>query len=751
MATVRNVTKSLAVMEDLATGVGSVLQKRGAGQRIDVPYVVDSIAEMQELDTSRWHLARVYFTESNYKDYVFLQGSWVERKTFSSQVINDDGSTVQEFVNSTNKEGVAVWNAGVTYPTNALVKGSDGQLYTALNEQQGNDPTSDSGNYWKNYIGKYLTDNTNYVLAESFGSNRDTATMQAAVDYANSNGYKYIQVNDDWSIGEINNKGNVIFVGKGSISGVYRKYVSDSEFDSVLSFNDLIPSVHMKRFLAEENPVVVIVGDSLGTDEGGNVPQSSTLFARLKNKLTDAYPNKNITFYNRSIGGETYFTAVGLPFSFPQWYTDQGLGWPIYVGNLNPDLVIFNFGMNDSFGLQSSVLDNYQNLFDGGAFPAGRPDVIYCTNLTPSLDSPIGDFGTQQGQSGRDYVAGYTRNYAKAVGAGLLDFHRMCTIVKDGYDPTDTELKSQGAITPVSGAVAGNVQCTDFKWELDLTLAIGTNMAVKLGAAETIDPAGRGAFVVISNSGGNLAADFADTLTNVYKGIVTSVAVPAGSFTLTVEKKQNSVTILVNGNEAVYFAKVRCAGRDFTPRAGDANYQSGSITAANFWGGSYKRYRQSLTNNDMWGEPSSTTETREPWGGNGVNHPSTIGASSVYQPVIDSSNFGYSLPSVLSQQIEPVTFVNGWVQESGFSECTVSRTGSMCVIQFTMQPPAPATQGVAFTVPAQFRPPASTTANCVVTNPGGTDRIGQIKPNGDFEVFGSVTGYCFGQLTYPVE
>ena len=677
-----------------------------------------------------------------------------EQVTFNSAsgVIDSSGSSVQDFIDTSKAQGIIPWDADTTYPVDGLAKGSDGNVYKAVSEQLGNDPVGDSGSNWINWLSSAISNNTNSVIAESFGQLRDTQTMQSAVDYANANGYKYITVNDDWNVGEIEGKGNVIFIGKGSISGVYRKYVSNNELDSPPSYSDLVPSQHMQRFLSESNPVVVMVGDSLGTDDGGNIPQSSTLYAKIKAKLSSAYPNKNITFYNRSIGGETYFTALGTPFSFPSWFTDTERGWPRYVGDLNPDLVIFNFGMNDSSDLQSSTLATYQTYLDNvGIFPAGRPDLIYCTNLTPSIDSKIGDFGTEAGQSGRDFVAGYTRTYAKANGYGLMDMHRLCTIVKDGYDPTNTELKAQGSITPSSGAVAGNVQCTDFKWELTTTLAVGTNMAVKLGAAEQSDASGRGAFVVVSNTGGFLTADFHATPSDFYESVVTTVSVPAGSFTLTVEKKQNSVSILINNIEAVYFGGVRCAGRDFIPRAGDATYVSGNITAANFWSGEYKKYRQTLTNNDMWGAPSLTTETRTPWGGNGVNHPTTIGGAAIYQPVIDSSAFGYSLPGVLTQSSELVTFVNGWSKEPGFSDCIVSRVGNICTISFTIQPPAPGSQGIAFTVPLQYRPKPALVSNCVITNPGDTDRIGQIKPNGDFEVFGSVTGYCFGQIIYPVD
>lgn len=48
-----------------------------------------------------------------------------------------------------NEQGIAVWDAATTYPVDAIVKGSDGQLYLAKTEQAGNDPVADGGVNWR--------------------------------------------------------------------------------------------------------------------------------------------------------------------------------------------------------------------------------------------------------------------------------------------------------------------------------------------------------------------------------------------------------------------------------------------------------------------------------------------------------------------------------------------------------------------------------------------------------------------------
>lgn len=595
------------------------------------------------------------------------------------------------------------------------------------------------------------------VVDDAFLSRAETySSIQAAVNNAKALGIKVLNVDSDIdSSEEIQNRGSVALIGKGRLTGVYRKRVAKETDPSYISFNDIKPESHLKRFLSKTEPVVVIVGDSIATENGGNIPMIESLSSRIHSKLVKSYPNKNIKFFNRAIGGETYFTAVGTPSNFPAWYTDIARGWPAYVGDLNPDLVIFNFGMNDSSNLHTNKLKVYQTLLDNTAiFPAGRPDVIYCTNLTPAIDSTFAGLGTAAGQSGRDLVAGYTRSFAKAVGAGLLDFHRQCTIVKDGYDPTDTFLEFVGPIVPVDGAVSATAfACTDFKWDLTLTLPVGNNIAVRLGAPSdtVIDPTGRGSYAVVYNNGGNFKVDFftADITRpdNIYASFETLVPIPVGNFVLTVEKKQESALFAINGAIATVFSKLLVAGADVPPKAGDSNYLTGSIISANLWVGRYKTYKQSVVNNDMWGLSDNTAVQRGPFGGNGANHPSSIGSAAVFQPVLDSADFsGASFMSV------DATPMNGWSNIAGQAKSKAHRHGDLVTIHFTMAIPTAgvAAKGVFLNVPEGFRPKAGISALAVAQTPADVNVQCNISSNGDIELFTFIDNYVWGTITFSV-
>ncbi len=73
--TTRNITKSLAGMEDLAQGVGIEQQARGDSivniGRIDIPYSVSSIEQMSALDVTKFTKARVYSGATVTNDYIY--------------------------------------------------------------------------------------------------------------------------------------------------------------------------------------------------------------------------------------------------------------------------------------------------------------------------------------------------------------------------------------------------------------------------------------------------------------------------------------------------------------------------------------------------------------------------------------------------------------------------------------------------------------------------------------------------------
>lgn len=85
-----------------------------------------------------------------------------------------------------NEQGIAVWDTDTTYPIDGLAKGSDGRLYKALVEQNGNDPVSDSGVNWELFSRSANVLNIKDFGAIGDGLVDDTAAIQLAFDQGKS-------------------------------------------------------------------------------------------------------------------------------------------------------------------------------------------------------------------------------------------------------------------------------------------------------------------------------------------------------------------------------------------------------------------------------------------------------------------------------------------------------------------------------------------------------------------------------------
>ncbi len=96
MTKVRNVTKTLAVTEDLALGKDSVLQARGTGRKIDLHITVDTAEDLLTLDAAKHHKARIY-TDTGFNDF-----SYVADPALGIKASNAPGSWVPSYWNDTD-------------------------------------------------------------------------------------------------------------------------------------------------------------------------------------------------------------------------------------------------------------------------------------------------------------------------------------------------------------------------------------------------------------------------------------------------------------------------------------------------------------------------------------------------------------------------------------------------------------------------------------------------------------------------
>lgn len=498
------------------------------------------------------------------------------------------------------------------------------------------------------------------ISARDFGvvgdGSDETTKVQKAINEAVSRGLLYVRLDTDcYCPGALKNRSRVIFIGAGSLTGdgAYRREVArENNPTTPPRFGDLVPHKHLKKFSATRNPKVVLTGSSTGTWAPNTIDGTSALPHLLQTRLTQYNADKSITFYNRAIGGQTFGALNSTPESFPAWYADQAKPWLDYIKDLAPDVVFIVMGSNDSSNMShtnlAAVVDKLK------AFPK-VPDIVFITQPSVCLDPHAGfaAYGTKSAQEGRDYAAGMVRSFALYEGYGLIDGNRMGGIVLDGRDLLDTAARRvlTNQALPNGGFIS-TVACHEFALRLRFD---GDQAAIEAAFSNTSRPvsvrvgaggSGRSGDVVFIKRNALGKFDFtlwSNGLSGFYRTVTTDIDFPTSSFSLDVAKTGNFLIVAIAGKEDIarMVIPVKTYGGEFFPRIGYHEGEGGTgpfVTLEHFNAGEPRRYVPALTSAQAWGNPSAGASTQMPYGGNGVNHFSSLGTRAIYSPLLDADS-----------------------------------------------------------------------------------------------------------------
>lgn len=486
-----------------------------------------------------------------------------------------------------------------------------------------------------------------YVIAETYSGENDTAILQAAVNDAISKKALYVLFNRDYNVtGTIWNRQEVIFKGGYSITGAgaYRmRIVKGSEDSMPVLFNST--KGKLPKLSSKSSPVVVVVGDSISTYQPNTIDKVSSQYQCIIDKIKRDNPGKTPVFYNRAIGGQLFKDLDAIPTGFVDWYTDHNKPWLDYVSELNPDLVFVNMGMNDSSGISVAAVNSVINKIK--AFPS-KPDIVMSTCMVPSTNGGGSNntaYGSKSAQEGRDYAAGLIRAACVRNNIPCVDVNRVFNVMRDGFDVLDSYNVRLSGATVTNGAYICPVEARN--WSAKFSLpdrasynANGSTLAVRVGSQskETV-------FIQVHTDNTlKLTLWNATGGTNVY---VPSQVIPDSPHQITVEVYNQKIRVYLSGTSTdtlPAWVNLYVGGGLYLPAIGgyENNYSVGGLTSIDeFNYGEHVKYLPALTNTQVWGVGDGTAGTKLPYGGNGINHPTTMGIS-VFERAYDSCDFSFS-------------------------------------------------------------------------------------------------------------
>lgn len=498
--------------------------------------------------------------------------------------------------------------------------------------------------------------------------------------------------------GILANTDNIKLFGLAQINSSNRNNFGVHISDTYKSFDGKINSYsyaseYFKQFkaaIAAARPINVCVwGDSISTGgsdcigisygnpgtnnfsqnaPNGIVP-SEGYYNKLIDLITTTFPEFTFNFYNRSIGGT----------NLQEWNTNKTFGgvtkpWIEHIQDTSPDILIIAFGMNnDLFNKAKSfkysikeVMDYIESTF------SPVPDFAFITTPTGyrRTSSEFPDFENHQA---REMSAHAIRTYAKQRGAYIIDVNKKSNIERLGvnyqnpyfqelavtYEDMDKRITGNGYTKngfayqfQVNASVINiNVLLKDFVFEFDAKFSVDTPTSeiLQIFYNDFRNNAGNEeywniSFIYPKNAGTTFAkiTNFSNAMDSTNWGGTPTANYDANVSwnddvyrTIRVQKSDDLLEIYVNGVRAIRdrIQLNNVPGTIYLKKVGGVG--TFSVQNLKIYEGKYTSYMPTLTEEEMFGEyETGVYTTKSPNGGNGINHPSSIGLQRVYMPAL---------------------------------------------------------------------------------------------------------------------
>jgi hypothetical protein len=453
---------------------------------------------------------------------------------------------------------------------------------------------------------------------------------------------------------------------------------------ALLEANSIIPRLHLSNLSGNASPVLALISDSLGLPGNAlgscnQLTPSQCLWAALKDGFRRQNPQAVFNFDsagpdsgNFAIGGAGWQHVLKegevANMKLPPWFTRPGDTWLSHAEALAPDILVFNLGINHSNagfspgGGNNALFHVTRVLANIAAWPK-IPNILFITNkvINRAILAAPGSFnpGPHEAYKG---VAAALRTLARSHGGfftaglppilqrfGLIDAGRHYAAQVLGKDVANQYFMSLPSAAKALAVVQSPVQLGtttdgDFAFIIQLPKQGGGELydtGIKHIRIQLGPWAGQTLTLRFHDSAGGFSIRYSPVdATSPHALVGPKITLPPGDFRLSVECRQERMTILVNNEPYIAACVPRLiSGGAITLCSVESPVLPPRLNVVAFYEGHALPCPQAMTEDAYYGYYGvSTIKTGGPFGGNAGNHPASPGTALVDYAVISASN-----------------------------------------------------------------------------------------------------------------
>ncbi|MDO9549126.1 MAG: hypothetical protein Q7J65_09210 [Candidatus Marinimicrobia bacterium] len=402
--------------------------------------------------------------------------------------------------------------------------------------------------------------------------------------------------------------------------------------------------------------------DAGALEQGPNsITTGDSYYQRLMDMITGQFKDNIFNFYNRSSGG-----TVIQDYGSDKTFNSVTKSWAAHVKDTAPDLLIIGWGINQTTIASAKAFKYYLNavLTYVNANFSPIPSIALLTSPRPCY-SPEDTWGALEIQQAVDMSAHTIRTFGEEKGCYIIDVNKISNLKRTGkifenpfmeaiaetYAATDaivsgtatkvgytytTQTAGTEIIIPINSksfVVAFDLKFSGFTDGVE-NLSINYNYLVGyIRNCLMVKPLSGGAAAIESYANIGDVAHYTSPTKSYFPGISWNDGVYRR---ITFEKRDDIIDVFIDGAR-VLRDRVQINNTPSEIRLNKNGGSIGLITVQNLviYKGEYKQFLPTLTESEMFGDHVNLDyTTKKPYGGNGVNHPSSIGLEETYVPAM---------------------------------------------------------------------------------------------------------------------